>query len=368
MTEVTIRRLAFSAALFLATLPLAAQSQEIPDNLKGSGEVVIGSWGGAWEAAQKLAYFDPFTRDTGIKVVLVSPEEGQIFASVKLGQPSLDVTSINGGSFSTYINKNALEKLDYSYFSKDTLAGVPAHLKKEYGIGAVIFSVGVAYNINKFPQGGKHPSNWIDFYNVEEFPGKRSLPDCSNMINGGLLEGALLGDGVPPKLLYPLDMDRAFAKIKQFKPYVGRWWHSGADAPQSLIDGEVDVAAAANGRINSAAKQGAPLALSWDQSLLENDYWGVLKNSPNKENAFKFLAYISRPGPQAAFAQAISYGPVNNDAFRILPKEVANNLPGAPELANKQIVQDYEWWGQTNSDGRTNFEVAQERCLTELAQ
>ncbi|MDW9924844.1 extracellular solute-binding protein [Sinorhizobium meliloti] len=362
------KRLALRAALLLAAFPIAAQSQDIPENLKGTGEVVVASYGGAWEAAQKLAYFEPFTRDTGIKVVLVTPEDGQILASVKLGQPAADIDSITGGQLSGFLNKDAVEKIDYSFFGKETLAGIPENLRHERGLGAVIFSVVVAYNTNKFPEDGKHPKNWADFYNVEEFPGKRSLPSCNAMINGGLLEGALLADGVPPQNLYPLDMDRAFAKLKEFAPNVGRWWLSGADAPQSLINGEVEIAAAANGRIASAAKEGAPLALSWDQSLLLYDYWVVLKNSPNKENAFKFLAYISRPEPQAAFAKAISYGPVNKDAFKLLPKEVADKLPGAPGIAEKQIFQNHDWWGHTNSDGRTNLEVAQERCFAELAQ
>ena len=188
------------------------------------------------------------------------------------------------------------------------------------------------------------------------------------LVDGGLLEGALMGDGVPADKVYPIDMDRAFAKVAEIKPNVSRWWVAGADAPQSLIDGEVDIAAAYNGRIFGAQKEGAPLSLSWDQSLLQYDYWVVMKGSPNKENAEKFLAYISRPQPQAAFAEAISYGPVNNEAFNLVPKELLTILPGAPELAKKQLFQDYEGWNATGPDGRTNWDVALERCVALLSQ
>ncbi|MER9171166.1 ABC transporter substrate-binding protein [Mesorhizobium australicum] len=367
MKTTSIKR-ALCAALLLSLLPLPAQSQEVPDNLKGTGELVITTYGGVWEEAQKKAYFEPFTRDTGIKVVQVSGDSTMLLTSVKMGQPAADITSLNGGEYTSWVNKGALEKIDYSYFAKETLAGMPDELRKEYGVGAVIFSLNVAYNTKKFPEDGKHPKNWVDLYNVKEFPGKRGLPACGAMINGGLLEGALMGDGVPPEKLYPLDLDRAFAKIDELKPHVGRWWLSGADAPQSLIDSEVDMAAAFNGRIDTAAKQGAPLALSWDQSLLEYDVWGVLKGSPNKENVFKFLAYISRAKPQAVFAEALSYGPVNKDAFKLLPKQLAENLPGAPGIVKKQVFQSYDWWGKTNSDGRTNFDVASERCVAALNQ
>lgn len=68
------------------------------------------------------------------------------------------------------------------------------------------------------------------------------------------------------------------------------------------------------------------------------------EGEPDKENAFKFLAYISRPGPQAVFAEAISYGPVNNGAYKVILEDVAQILPDAPELVNKQVFQKYAWW------------------------
>ncbi|MDX1195590.1 extracellular solute-binding protein [Sinorhizobium medicae] len=366
--QATTTYFVFSAALLLAAFPFASQSQDAPDNLKGSGEVVFGSIGGTLEAAEKKAFFDPFTRDTGIKVVLVAEDSAKLLASVKLGQPAYDIADIAGGQLATWVSKDAVEKIDYSYFAKETLAGIPEPLRNEFGIGNYTYSSVVAYNTNKFPEDGKHPKNWIDFYDTKEFPGKRGLSKCEKMVEGGLLEGALLGDGVLPEKLYPLDMDRAFAKIKELMPHVGRWMVAGGDGPQALMDGEVDMASSFNGRIAAAKKEGAPLAMSWDQSLLEYGYWVIPKNSPNKENATKLLAYISRPEPQAAFAEAISYGPVNKDAFRFLPKKLAGNLPGAPDLVQKQVFQNYEWWSTRGPDGRTNYDVALERCTDLLSQ
>ncbi|MDX8457039.1 ABC transporter substrate-binding protein [Mesorhizobium sp. VK9D] len=359
---------ALNAALLLLALPFAAQSQQMPGNLKGSGEVVVTSGGGTWEVAQKKAFFDPFTRDTGIEVVLVPEDQAKLLSSAKLGQPEADITSIEGGQLASWISKGAVEEMDYSLFAKDTLASMPDKLKNKYGVGALLYSLAVAYNTKKYPEDGKHPMNWMDFYDIKDFPGKRSLPKCEKIVGGGLLEGAVMGDGVPANKVYPIDMDRAFAKIGELKPQVGRWWVAGADAPQSLIDGEVDMAAAYNGRIFAAKAQGAPLALSWEQSLLQYDFWVIVKGSPNKENAAKFLAYISRPEPQAAFAEAISYGPVNNDAFKLVPKEMLDILPGAPELAKKQVFQDYDWWNKTGADGRTNYDVALQRCVALLSQ
>jgi putative spermidine/putrescine transport system substrate-binding protein len=128
------------------------------------------------------------------------------------------------------------------------------------------------------------------------------------------------------------------------------------------------MAAAYNGRIFAAQKQGAPLKFSWEQSLLEYDYWVVMKNSPNKENAMKFLAYISRAEPQAVFAEAISYGPINKAAFDLVPKDLLPILPGAPALAKNQLIQNYDWWSEADAGGQTNWDKALNRCVALLSQ
>jgi putative spermidine/putrescine transport system substrate-binding protein len=357
------------AALALTLFEISmAVAEEVPDKLKGSGEVVITSGGGTWEEAQRKAFFDPFTRDTGIKVVLVPEDHAKLLASIKVGQPDADITSIPGGTLAGWVNKEAVEDIDYSMFDEETLKNMPDEMKAKNGVGALLYSIAVAFNTKKFPNESKQPKNWVDFYDTVRFPGRRALPKCEKIVDGGLLEGALMGDGVPQDKVYPIDMDRAFAKVAEIKPHVGRWWVAGADAPQSLIDGEVDMAAAYNGRIFGAQKEGAPLALSWDQSLLQYDYWVIAKGSPNKENAEKFLAYISRAEPQAEFAKAISYGPVNVKAFDLVPKEMLAILPGAPELAKKQLFQNYAWWNETDSSGKTNWDKALDRCVKLLSQ
>lgn len=351
-------------AITLAAAPLWAGT--IPENLKGTGEVVVTSGGGSWEEAQRKAFFDPFTRDTGIRVVLVPEDHAKLLASVQVGQPEADITSVPAGNLAGFLARNAVSKIDYGFFAPETLAAMPEPMKAEYGVGALLYSVAVAYNTDTFP-GDNHPKTWADLYDLKKFPGKRSLAKCEKIVDGGLLEGALMADGVAPADLYPLDMDRAFAKIEEIKPDVARWWIAGADAPQALIDGSVDVAAAYNGRVFGAQKEGAPIALSWDQSLLQYDYWVVTAGSPNATNAAKFLAYISRPEPQAAFAEAIAYGPVNNDAYKLLPAAMLSILPGSPEIAPKQVFQNYAWWNAVDAEGRSNWEKAMERCVSLLS-
>ncbi|MGO4843700.1 extracellular solute-binding protein, partial [Rhizobiaceae sp. 2RAB30] len=59
-------------------------------------------------------------------------------------------------------------------------------------------------------------------------------------------------DGVEEEKLYPLDLDRAFAKLEQIKDHVSVWWQAGAQPPQLLKDNEVQYAVSWSGRVTSA--------------------------------------------------------------------------------------------------------------------
>lgn len=52
------------------------------NNVSEDNFVVVDSWGGMFQDAQRKAIFEPFTRETGIRVVELSDGEN-IFAKVK---------------------------------------------------------------------------------------------------------------------------------------------------------------------------------------------------------------------------------------------------------------------------------------------
>src|SRR3712207_9585689 len=75
------------------------------------------------------------------------------------------------------------------------------------------------------------PNNWVDLFDTRKFPGRRGLrKDPSET-----LEVALLGDGVPPENLYPLDVDRALNKLDTIKDRIV-WWETGTQLQQQLAD------------------------------------------------------------------------------------------------------------------------------------
>lgn len=347
----------FCAGLFGSTVAHAAN------------EVLVVTQGGALEVAMKKNFFDPFEKQTGIKVVLVPNDYGKLFASIKAGKPDVDVSNIVGALAGSWQRQGVMQPIDYSKFDEATLKALPERLKQEFMVGAYTYSNGMAYNLADFPADQPRPQNWSDFWNVAEFPGPRGLSGCNmRLMVGGTLEFATLASGVPVEKLYPIDIDKALAKVKELQPDVGRFWDQYAEVTQALIAGDIAISPNTNGRVYLARKQNAPIDWNWNQSLLQQDFWMVSKGSPNAENAMKLIAFMLQAENQAGYARDTGFGPTNQDAFKLLSAEEQQQLPGSPDNIGKQILQNNDWWGADSGNGKTNLDTAMEKCVAALAR
>ena len=55
--------------IFLCILLTAVLFQPFAAFGGSENELVVVSWGGRWTAAERKAYFDPFEKETGIKII-----------------------------------------------------------------------------------------------------------------------------------------------------------------------------------------------------------------------------------------------------------------------------------------------------------
>jgi len=218
-------------------------------------------------------------------------------------------------------------------------------LHMPYCVGGDVFSTVLAWNTATYGESG--PQSWADFWDVEKFPGKRAYRNKA----AGALEPALMADGVPPGKVYEVlasdgGIERAIDKIRELKPHIAVWWSSGAQHAQLMKDGEVDMTTGWNGRFDVARADGAKVAYTFNQALLDYDCFAIPKGAPNKDTAMRFLAEISKPEYQANLPEYITYGPTNAKAYEIgkVSKEVAMTLPSSPENAAKQLPVDIEWY------------------------
>ncbi|RVK86356.1 ABC transporter substrate-binding protein [Sinorhizobium meliloti] len=320
---------------------------------QNSDAVVVCSYGGGFQDAQRKALFEPFTKATGIKVVeATGPSLAKVRAMNMSGNVEWDVAMFVPADFLILVESNLLEKIDYNAINKDILAQVDKRVVQPFGVGALFYSNVIAFNTKRYPT-GKHPRTWAEVWNVQKFPGPRILPAGTFVVRP--TEFALMADGVPPQQLYPLDLERSYRNLSKIKPHVVKWQTTGAMAPQALVDGEADIGMASHSRIVQLKSEGAAVDFEWNQGLVTADYWAIPKGAKNVRNALKFIEFASRPEPQAELSKLNPVGPVNSSASSLLTPEQAQRLASHPDNLEKQVWLEAAWWAQ-KTDGKTNIE------------
>jgi putative spermidine/putrescine transport system substrate-binding protein len=337
-------------ARFLGVAALAVTTMltsQVPASAQET--LTIASWGGAYQKAQREAWFDVVEKELGIKIKEDTTSGiADVRAQVASGSPTWDLVQQGGYSCPILQNEGIVEKLSPEILA---IKGIPEEMKGEAWIGNIAYATVIAWNAEKY--GDKAPASWADFWDTKNFPGPRSLRRSPVYT----LESALLADGVEIDKLYPLDVDRAFKKLEEIKDDVAVWWSSGAQSAQLLKDGEVDMVAIWNGRADAIANEGAPVKLTYEQEMILADCWVVPKGAKNKELAMKAIEIMSRPDVQARLPMIINYGPVNQDAFEFIPKEVAEKLPNSPANSKNSFVLDNNWWAQNLDEVTKRFDL-----------
>lgn len=339
---VLLLSLLFMIVLSACTDKVNKEGNSEKNSKKGNKEIAVVSWGGLGTDAQREAWYKPFTEETGIEIIEVTPPStAQLKAQVDSGNVDWDVVLMDKSQIDLLaLEGDYLEEIDYNRLDQELLTGIPDEAKKVNGLGAYYWAWALAYRPDDF--GDNPPRNWDDFYDLENFKGKRSMPDQPH----STFEIALLADGVNQEDLYPIDVDRAFNKIKQVMPEVNAFWKAGAEGVQMLADKEVSMAHVFTVQAGSLIKKGVPIEIVWDQGLYAMDYWVVPKGQMSDE-VIKFLEFISRPENQGALANEAPYGPIHKDSLQYVDKEMLKNVVTNPDNMSKLIPYDSaDYWGE----------------------
>jgi putative spermidine/putrescine transport system substrate-binding protein len=199
------------------------------------------------------------------------------------------------------------------------------------------FTGGICWDNSKFPD-GKHPQTFAEYFDFKKFPGQRTLRNRASET----MEIALLADGVPPEKLYPLDVERAFKSLNRIKPYIGNWVDQTPQTVTLVETGQVDFSYTYSTRVKAAQEANKPINFSFKQNLIGLEYLVVLKNSPNKANAMKFLQFALRPDRQAALMNALGNTPASRSALPMMKPEVRKWLSDPSNKMN--VVSNDVWW------------------------
>ena len=308
---------------------------------RAAGQVVVRNPGGAYSDTQRKYVYDPFTKETGIEVVIVPSTMAKMLAMVKSGTVELDVADAGLDGLITLHKAGALAPIDYSAWKYTDPNDVAKEYKTETTLGICLYATVLGYNKEAFPE-GRQPRSWAEFWEEKKFPGARMLADMASGTPN--LEFALIADGVPMDKVFPIDIDRAFKSMSRVKPYIKKFWDTGALSAQMLADREVVLGSIWNGRLQAVADKGAPLAIEWNQHMLQVQAYGIFKDAKNKREAQLLVDYSMDPKANVGLGKELNYGPINRKSFDLLPADIIAKLPGSPENMKRCFLQDVNWW------------------------
>lgn len=304
-----------------------------------TGDLVLVNWGGDAVDVYAQAWSEAFAAATGLtlRVDGSGPSEGAIRAQAESGSISWDVVDADIFSAVTLGREGLLLPVDPALV--DSAKGGPGSVA-EFGVTPYLFTHVIAYD--KAVYGDNAPTSWADFFDTEKFPGKRTMYKW--MV--GCLEAALMADGVAIGDVYPVDVDRALARIEAFKPHVGAYWGSAGESQQLFLDGEVSMGLIWNTRASQLYRDtDGRIDFTFNEAILQPGNFSAMKGGPaGPEAAFALMDKSLEPEGQLAIFEAMGFAPANPAASAQIAPEMQRFNCGSPEALAVQLRMDVNWY------------------------
>ena len=339
-------------------------------------EIVIVSWGGAYQASQVNAYLIPYAEaNPGFSYIMDESSAdavARLRAMAEANNLTWDLVDVEAADAMRLCDEGLAMVIDHDTLlapgddGSSPTADFGNTIASECFIPQIVFSTTFGYRTDMVPAGVAPPTDACAVFDLETYPGRRAL----NRRPLGNMEWALLCDGVAMDEVYDLletdeGIARAFAKLDTIKDQT-IWWAAAAETPQLLADGEIFMGSTFNGRLFAAiAEQGAPIGMAWGYHMMDLDGWVIPTGLPEDRLArvLDFLRYATdtqRLADQAAF---ISYGPARASSAPLvgthatLGIEMAPHMPTDPANMMGAFVTNYTWWADYRDEMDARFQA-----------
>lgn len=328
------RRQILQSALAMGVAPLAASLSARGALAADKPEVVLVNWGGMAVDVFQKAFADPYNAKGGNMVIDGSgPVNGKILTMVQANDVTWDICDAGVTTLADLGPKGALQPINYDIVDKSKVVGGMAY---DLGVANYFFSSVMAWDSAKV-EGTPTPA---DFFDTKKYPGRRMIRKDSQ----AMLELALLADGVAPEDLYPLDVERAFAKFDSIRDDL-LFWTSGSQSQSLLRDGECVMGFLWSTRANMLDKEtGGRIKYTFNKGLLQPGLWVVPKNNPAGDEAFHAIASMQNPEEQVYVLEQMGNGPANPAAADMVPEKLRSANPASPENREVQAVLNADWY------------------------
>ncbi|WP_193750674.1 extracellular solute-binding protein [Leucobacter chromiiresistens] len=324
------------AAATCGLLLLSGCSAAPSSSADGDGSpssITIASWGGRYAEAMRSAFFDPYTADSGVNVVDADAAIASLQTQVDTGNVEWDAITISTTDLGLGSAKGLFENLDGVVDPADFIDGTVT----DYAVGLDFSSNVLAWSTDEFGEGAGAPSSWEDFWDLEKFPGKRAVPSWGP--DAQLFEFALLADGVDKDDLYPLDIDRALAKLGEIRDSF-IVYDSNAQGLQLVSSGQASLGVLPSG----VEYEGR--SFTYNGAALATDWIAIPKGAPHAETAKEFIRFATQVPQQQAFSDELNYAGTNAQALEGLDADTVANLPTGEEAMAVQFRPDPDYYAE----------------------
>lgn len=324
-------------------------SEPTPGSADGEigGNLVIGGWGGRFTESTTKYLTNPFSEETGVGVQFVDA-------------PGEQVARLAAMTNADRIEWDAVDSLDpsaaFTAYHDGYAAQMPDDVRErleEYVPAEKLTDFGMTYSALAFLTGCNTdmvqacPTNPEEFFDVEKFPGDRTMIDRPLIA----LTYALEADGVAAEDMFPMDLDRAFDKLAEIKDSIKVWYSAGDQMEQIVRDEQVAMGLLWSGRAYNVIDQGTSLEVSWDGAVYEPGQWFVVEGANNPDAAWALIENIAANAEgQAQWATDMAYGISNPEAFDYMDEKVAERLPDWPANFEQAIVPDFTWYAENRAE------------------
>lgn len=317
----------------------------------GSNSITCHSWGGSTSEALRKFAFDPFTKESGIKVIDAAFTGMDAFLTqVKASYPPggefniahlsavYDYARYTDLGFGVVLDetqipnlKNVMTKMTDTLrgISNGTLSAVP------YDLG----QTGIAYNTQKISKADaeKLGASLLFDKNLKGKLGSWGGDFRTNMWY------AALHTGQSPNNI--TDEKAVWEALKEQRGLIKKYWASGSELMSLLGNGEIYATVAWSGRVAALQKQGHPIGyLAPDGTYSWMEYMYVLKGTDLAvaQNLLNFMLE-----PEAAIAVALGQNyPTSLDPTKVDMPDAVKQLPAFDPTGklNGYLFADPAYW------------------------
>lgn len=332
-----------------------------------SSNLNVTEYGGAWATNFQRAVGGPFSSSTGVNLTQVLGSDTDWFAKLQAsgGQnPPYDVAILQPNEIQIAVADHLLQPIDtkrlkyWKEIDPNTYKGSAGLVinGKIYGVPFSVGQLGLAYRTDKIKT---KPTSWLDLWKPA-YAGHVALAPPSFPAVGLAFLNVLVHT-MGGKMSNPASVQAAFAKMAQLKSSLAATPTDNGTIQTLFTQGDIWIMPWLDGRALTMRVYGhLPMGFSYPKqgTIGGGAPWVIPTglSGSQLDLVYKFLNYVTAPGPQEAFGESQLYG-MSNDKVKYSklftrlvstgPKAYANMAWPDPVLTAKYLPTWQNEWQNT---------------------